>query len=343
MGCLCVEDELFTEEEIIQGEFFPGKNKKSNQNTQNSTTNNTSNINNNNYSNVNYPQNYNNSIMKPEININQKNDLDNFPMDRMNGSKLTSINIYPIEKEIRIEALNDGLLIWINENYNNLENSSYLRLLKKNKNLTIKCFENVNDAFNFLFQKKNINNKDIIGKINFRAIFVLISGRLYPDYYEKLKERINEIIFLPICCIFTSFRLSKEIGINKSIYKEIESPFFNKEGVKFNFADCIKSFEKYNLFYKKFSKFISYKKLNRSYEGCLTFELIFTKNQLVFPFLFNEIMENEKNIIPDNDIIAFTSFVQKNFNEKEIQKLIIPMLYMKYYPREIVSKFFTRI
>ena len=94
MGCLCVEDELFTEEEIIQGEFFPGKNKKSNQNT------------------------------------------------------------HPIEKEIRIEALNDGLLIWINENYNNLENSSYLRLLKKNKNLTIKCFENVNDAFNFLFQKK---------------------------------------------------------------------------------------------------------------------------------------------------------------------------------------------
>lgn len=54
-------------------------------------------------------------------------------------------------------------------------------------------------------------------------------------------------------------------------------------------------------------------------------------------------MENEMKIIPDIDIITFKSFVQKNFKEKEIQKIIIPMLYMKYYPRKIVSKFFARM
>ena len=148
---------------------------------------------------------------------------------------------------------------------------------------------------------------------------------------------------MPICCIFTSIRLAEEIGINNNIYKEIEFPFYNKGGVKINFADCVKSFEKYILFYKKLSKNISYKKFNRSYEGCLTFELISKKNQLVFPFLFYEIMENEMKIIPDLDIITFKSFVQKNFKEKEIQKIIIPMLYMKYYPRKIVSKFFARM
>ena len=83
---------------------------------------------------------------------------------------------------------------------------------------------------------------------------------------------------MPICCIFTSIRLAKEIGINNNIYKEIEFPFYNKGGVKINFADCVKSFEKYILFYKKLSKNISYKKFNRSYEWCLTFELISKKN-----------------------------------------------------------------
>jgi len=54
-------------------------------------------------------------------------------------------------------------------------------------------------------------------------------------------------------------------------------------------------------------------------------------------------MESSLNLIPNSDIITFVKFIQNNFKEEKIQKLILPMLYIKDFPREIVSKFFTRI
>ena len=142
MGCKCGKDKLFTENEIIKAESFRGKNKKSNQNPPNSTTNNTSNIGNNNYSNVNYTQNYNYNSMKPEINMNQKNDLENLPMDNINGSKRSSLNTYPIEKEI--STINDypqKIISIINEIRSNPslysqkveESIKNIKILKNNK------------------------------------------------------------------------------------------------------------------------------------------------------------------------------------------------------------------
>ena len=52
-----------------------------------------------------------------------------------------------------IKRLKDGLLIWIDANYNNQENKFYLKLLSENKYLIVKCFHNVDDAFIY-FQKK---------------------------------------------------------------------------------------------------------------------------------------------------------------------------------------------
>ena len=66
-------------------------------------------------------------------------------------------------------------------------------------------------------------------------------------------------------------------------------------------------------------------------------------SQIIFPFLFHEIMEFGFNIIPNSDLIKFESFVQKNFNEENIQQLIIPMLYLENFPRGIISKFFDRM
>ena len=89
-----------------------------------------------------------------------------------------------------VKRLNAGILIWIDENYNNPENSFYLKLMSENKNLIFKYFHNVDDAFNFIFKKNEYEDE-----IRFRAIFILISGRLYPEYQQKLKERINKVIF----------------------------------------------------------------------------------------------------------------------------------------------------
>ena len=101
-------------------------------------------------------------IYKPIIHKSKDKILNNWEIKHNKNNENDSKNFNLIQK---IETLNDGILIWIDQNYKNLENSSYLRLLEKNKNLTIKCFDNVNNAFNFLFQKKNKNNKNIIDKI----------------------------------------------------------------------------------------------------------------------------------------------------------------------------------
>ena len=241
-----------------------------------------------------------------------------------------------------IKRITDGLLIWIDGNYNNEENMTYMRLLKenKNKNLIIKPFYNVDDAFDFIF--KNNEFKDII---QFRGIYILISRRLYPNYYKKLKERINKIIFLPICCIFTSEDLAKEIEINKITFQEINSSFYNKGGVKPEFNDCIKSFENYSSFYKKLNKniILNNNKKEKNYNEEITFDLIYSKHQIIFPFLFYEIMNLGYNNVPNSDLIKFETFIQKNFNQEVIQKLIVPMLYLENFPREIVSKFFSRM
>lgn len=88
---------------------------------------------------------------------------------------------------------------------------------------------------------------------------------------------------------------------------------------------------------------ISFKKIERNYEDCIIFNQIYSKSQLVFPFLFYDIMQIGINKISNLEIKKLELFIQKNFKEEQIQKLIIPMLYIENYPREIVSKFFARM
>ena len=54
-------------------------------------------------------------------------------------------------------------------------------------------------------------------------------------------------------------------------------------------------------------------------------------------------MERENNIIPQIDIISLNNYIQNNFDQKNIQKYIIPMIYIEKLPIEILSKFFVRM
>ena len=281
-----------------------------------------------------------NNIITNKNNKNQTNKNNNINNIHPSWNKIKDPQI--INSTEAIKRLSDGLLIWICDTYNNIENGSYLKLLKENMHLTVKCFFSVDEAFNFILGKKKLE-KNIKDKLKFRGVFILVSGKLYPEYYQKLTDNINKITFLPISCIFTSLERAKEIEDNRDIYKEINSPFYNKEGVKKDFLACIKSFNKYSSYYKSLTKNLRSKTFDTSYEGCLTFEQIYTKNQLISPFIFNEIMENPIKIIPNNELIKFEQYIQKNFTNVQIQKLIIPMLYIEKFPREIVSKFFARM
>ena len=81
---------------------------------------------------------------------------------------------------------------------NNKGNKKYKNIIEENElfeeyNLNISCFDNFEEAFDF-----------ILYSLDFKPLFINISRSLYPYYFHKLKENIHFIRCLPICIIFTS-------------------------------------------------------------------------------------------------------------------------------------------
>jgi hypothetical protein len=86
----------------------------------------------------------------------------------------------------------------------------------------------------------------LLNYINFKIVFIIISGRLYPDYYKELIRHIKFIKCLPICVIFTSDKLKKilikrkkQYYLTDDIFDSINNSFYNLGGVSSNFDYCI--------------------------------------------------------------------------------------------------------
>ena len=145
------------------------------------------------------------------------------------------------EKENKIEATKqdeidlkdkpkyiNGFIIWIDNKINNEENSSYLKYIKEHELYKTFClkiipFDNLETAFDF-----------IVSIINFKLLFIIVSGRLYSDYYDLLNQKLNLIKCLPICIIFTSNRIKNSLIKKKPEYylsqeavDSINSNFYN--------------------------------------------------------------------------------------------------------------------
>ena len=135
-----------------------------------------------------------------------------------------------------------GYIFWIDQNVYNSENRSYLKSLKENPlyaklllSFHFFCFDNLEDVFELLLKY-----------INFKIVFIIISGRLYPDYYKELIRHIKFIKCLPICVIFTSDKLKKilikrkkQYYLTDDIFDSINNSFYNLGGVSSNFDYCI--------------------------------------------------------------------------------------------------------
>ena len=89
-------------------------------------------------------------------------------------------------------------IIWIDEKVFNSENQNYFEDMKNNyPNININLFNNLEDGFNKILS------------LEFVSIFVIVSGRLYCQYYNILKNNLNKIKCIPINLIFTSFFFQK--------------------------------------------------------------------------------------------------------------------------------------
>ena len=94
----------------------------------------------------------------------------------------------------------NGFVFWIDADVKNSENTSYLKYLEehplyKQFNLKVICFDNLTIAFD-----------SILNSIDFKILIIIISGRLYSQYYKVLNLHMNLIKCLPISIIFTSDR-----------------------------------------------------------------------------------------------------------------------------------------
>ena len=146
----------------------------------------------------------------------------------------------------------NGFIIWIDNKMNNKENTSHLKYIQEHElykayNLMIIPFENLEVAFDF-----------ILSQINFKLLFIIISGRLYSNYLDLLNQKKNSIKCVPICTIFTS--------------NKINSNFYNLGGVISYFNYCVNFIVYiYKILFTNLTKKTKEEKKN-SYEGCLTFE-----------------------------------------------------------------------
>ena len=178
-------------------------------------------------------------------------------------------------------------VIWIDENYENEENSLYLNDLRKNKNLLIKCFKKVEDGIKYII------------KIEFEETNIVISGALYFEFINKFKNNLKSFNVIPKIIIFTESKINF-IKYNKSYNNYKEYSFYNFGGIQIIYSD-VKNFilnsNNNNISNTEKIEFsilnnndISLKKSLKEEEENLTFEYIDCKEKLLYPALYQSLI-----------------------------------------------------
>ena len=202
-------------------------------------------------------------------------------------------------------------------------------------NININLFNNLEEGFNKLLS------------LEFVSIFVIVSGRLYSQYYNKLKNNLNKIKCIPINLIFTSFFFKKILEnkepdidqvISYDIKTSINNSFYNSGGVFDNYDEVAKYLNKFNSYFSK--KTFDEKKNELSYEGLFTFNYLKSDLDLLAPILYKDIITKKK--ISYDEIKEFNKYLL-DIGNNEINYLIEPLNILKYVPLEIVCKYWIRI
>ena len=86
----------------------------------------------------------------------------------------------------------DANVIWIDANISSEKNKLYLKELKKIKNLNVTAFDNIEEGI------KSIKS------IQFKETKVIVSGKLFSSFVNRLYENLSKINVIPKIIIFTS-------------------------------------------------------------------------------------------------------------------------------------------
>ena len=216
-------------------------------------------------------------------------------------------------------------LVWIDQIIDNDENKGYIKIMKDKYNINCIQFKDVESALQY-----------IMNSLKYKVIALMVSGRLFSSYAKALDKYISKLTTVPLGIIFTS---SVSRFKNYCECKEkINDPFYNPGGVHDTFSPV----EEYlkQLMKTEIPKIPCNPKGNpTNYENCYSFEYIKNSSQLIYPYLYNDIISNKG--ISDNEIYNFNHFLVEKFGS-QMSDLIEPLTMSKKVPVQILSKFYVR-
>ena len=229
----------------------------------------------------------------------------------------------------------DSILIWIDTNIHNNQNTQYTKEIHKFKFLKIKVFENIKEAINY------------IKEIKFESTKIIISGELYSEFLNSLKEVIRDIFVAPKIIVFTN---------NKEKFYMLNKDYHNKENIFYTYGGVVTTFQEITKFLideikpRKLEKnnsikFLKNENLQNNFiksDGSeYIFEYIDCKEKLIYPLLYKSLLENiSLDNLENYTALLFSTYSKNNL---DIKRLLGQIESMQNIPIEILSKYFARL
>jgi hypothetical protein len=201
-----------------------------------------------------------------------------------------------------------AITIWIDKNVNSQENIMYREMMDFD-NHDFAFFIEINEAFNYIKQLK------------FISTYIIISGKYYFDFIDKLKNNLNDIFIIPKIIIFTSdkkliYERNKNNGKNY-----LDNEFYNYGKVHTSIVSILDFYNKEVNIYKTISD---------------QDEFIFQINNC---FEFKEINVNNLN---NSDIKQLNEYLfLKSYSYKNIEPLFFQTLGITQIPINVLIKFYV--
>ena len=217
------------------------------------------------------------------------------------------------------------IVIWIDPQIDNEENTEYASKFKSMNFLSIKLYKNVNDAI--IFMKT----------IHFEETKIIVSGKLFPELIRSFKENILDMNFAPIILIFTN---NINGSMNNEIYKDDNNIFYKSGGITTIF-DEVEVFLKKEKDKKSEKNKKNNDKLEKTDEIRFTFEYIDKKEKLMWPMFFKVLIEKTSHETINNyNKLLYERYSEEN---KDLKSLLGSIKSLPKIPIEILSKYYARL
>ena len=213
---------------------------------------------------------------------------------------------------------NKSIIIWIDKNIFNEENSEYVEQLKKfEDDFDIFTFKEVDDGFNK------------IKEIKFNNTYIILSGRIYKDFIFKYKNELSDFSVIPKILIFTG-SVENFKNYNKDIQNIYEEPFYNLGGIQIRFSE-VKQFIINNNNNLK----IPLKNENIKF----LIEKIDNIEKLYLPTFYRALIKNNSSY----NFSDFSNFLyEKCLKNEKIIELFSQIKEFKKIPNEILCKYYLK-